>query len=420
METENNIETACGMEFIRSSDLMDMRFDRADWIVNGLLKPGLTILAGSPKVGKSWLVLQLCLCVAKGEPFWGMPVLKSTVAYVSLEDSYVRLQQRIARITEETPDTFEVSLKCPVLGDDLMRGIASFCTSRPETKLFVFDTFQKIREQSGQMSYANDYAEVSFLKKIADELGICILLVHHTRKMSDSDYINEISGTNGIAGSADTLMILKKKKRTGSRATLSCTGRDIGDRRLTLTMDRDTCLWRLTNDTDPPASQELPELMKRLTAFAGKLGSFNGTNTEFCTLFGKYCGESILPNQLKRMMNRYRYELEDAGVFFISARESGGKRRFALYYKEPQDAVKPPEEEAREEQALWDEAASGREQYDSAPPTDDVPHKEQESFDYGAEALWNMPPLPGDEDAPPVQRSYHDMERDEAGYRPYR
>ena len=363
------------LKLINCSDLIDRRYDRIDWIVDGLIKPGLSVLAGAPKIGKSWMVLQMCLAVAKGESFLGMETHACDVLYLTLEDSETRLQDRLLRLTDDFPERLNISLECPGIGDMLERTIAVHCGDYPSTRLIVIDTFQKIREQAGQMSYAGDYADVSAIKKIADSLNICILLVHHTRKLGDSDVINEISGTNGIAGSADTLMILKKEKRSERTAVLSCTGRDVEDREMELNLDRESCVWQVINDTYTAEQKIIPPLLLKLIVFAGKIGSYNGSNTEFCEWFADYTGESITPNKLKRMMNLYRYELEDAGVFFISAK-SNGLRRLAVYYHKREDGLSLSEEDAAEEAALWE----------------DVPG-----------ATVDLPPLPTDDDAPPVR-----------------
>ena len=379
------------MEIINFSDLMDERIERIDWIVEGLLKPGLSVLAGAPKVGKSWMVLQMCLAVARGEPFWGMDTRQGSVLYISLEDSKLRLQERILRVCEEPAEKLDFTVKCPGLGMELASEIADYTIHHRDACLVVIDTFQKIREQAGQMSYAGDYADVSYIKEIADQLHICILLVHHTRKMGDSDYVNEISGTNGIAGSADTLMILKKEKRSDNFALLSCTGRDIEDREIKLCLDRETCIWDKVNDTYQAKKKVVPPQMLRLIVLAGKLGYFEGSNTEFCERFNEFSGENFTPSRLKRMMNLYRFELEDAGVFFLSVKRNGS-RRLGVYYKKREDSGQQSEEEA----AMWDEPQADA--YD--PESDD------------------MPPTPGDEDAPPLRS----REEEEAlsAYRSYK
>lgn len=374
------------LNVINCVDLVETRYDRIDWIVDGLLKPGLSVLAGAPKIGKSWMVLQLCLAVAKGEPFLGMNTRRCDVLYITLEDSEKRLQERVLRLTGEVPEKLNITLDCPGVGETLKKTLAVYCGDYPSTRLIVIDTFQKIREQENKMTYAGDYAEVSAVKRIADELNIAILLVHHTRKLSDSDFINEIAGTNGIAGSADTLMILKKEKRSESKAILSATGRDVEDRSMELNLNRETCMWEVVSDNYHPERRELPETMLKLIVFMDKLGNYDGTNTAFCEQFNRFSGESMTPHHLKRQMNLYRYELEDAGIFFLSVRKNNG-RRLAVYCHKPENGASLCEDDAAEEQALWD-----------------MPDDE-------------LPPTPGDEDAPPLH-----PERDylSGTYKPYR
>ena len=325
---------------ISSIELTDVRYQRADFLVESFLKPGLAILAGSPKIGKSWLVLQLCLAVAEGKPFWGMDVRQSTVLYIDLEDSEQRMQERIIRSTEEASDHLKISFKCSQLGEGIADEIRNFVEEYPDAKLVVIDTFQKIRMPLGQTSYAVDYAEISHLKRVADELNICILLVHHTRKMGDSDYMNEISGTNGIAGSADTLMVLKKPKRTDRKANLYCTGRDIEDRSLELLFDRETCRWKVTADSLEQENVNLPEIIVELREYMKTVGRFDGTNADFCEGFAAFWGRPVEANQLKRQMNRWRYELEDMGVCFLSYRTRKG-RLITIKYAESHDYCIP-------------------------------------------------------------------------------
>ena len=410
---EVRYEEAPRLKVINCVDLVETRYDRIDWIVDGLIKPGLSVLAGAPKVGKSWMVLQLCTAVAKGEPFLGMETHSCDVLYITLEDSEMRIRERVLRQTEELPEKLGISLECPSIGDLLKEEIARHCGDYPMTRLIVIDTFQKIREQAGQMSYAGDYADVSAIKKIADELNISILLVHHTRKLGDSDVINEISGTNGIAGSADTLMILKKEKRTERSAVLSCTGRDIEDREMELNLSRESCVWQVINDTYQPEKKIIPPLLLKLIVFAGKVGYFDGSNTEFCEMFSGSVGEKIHPSNLKRLMNLYRYELEDAGVFFLSLKNNG-IRRLSVYYQKREDGLSLPEEDAVEEAALWDEK-----QDEEAQLTEEEQKAEQQrALQQDAvlyEQTWehacdDMPPTPTDDDAPPVRRSEREFE----------
>lgn len=116
------------------------------------------------------------------------------------------------RLTDEVPSNVHFVTDCSKLDEKLEEQIRTFVDEHMDTVLIIIDTFQLIRSANKDSGYSNDYLEVQKLKKLADELKIAILLVHHLRKQGDSDPINEISGTNGIAGCADALFVLKKSK----------------------------------------------------------------------------------------------------------------------------------------------------------------------------------------------------------------
>ena len=112
--------------------------------------------------------------------------------------------------------------------------------------MIIIDTLQKVREVGGDnYSYANDYEIITRLKKFADSYGICLLLVHHTRKQNSDDKFDMISGTNGLLGAADGGFILRKEKRTSNSATLEVSGRDQPDQKIYLNRNPETLVWDL-------------------------------------------------------------------------------------------------------------------------------------------------------------------------------
>lgn len=232
---------------VEGTTLMDMDLPATKFVIKDLLPQGLAIIGGSPKVGKSWLMLDWCVRIAKGETIWNFPTTKGTTLYVSLEDTASRLQERLLSVTDEAPNVFFTTFSFKI-GEGLEEQIKSFVADHPGTALIVIDTFQMIRNTGSEVSYANDYNEVEILKKFAEELKITILLVHHLRKQGDSDPFNMLSGTNGLAGGVDTMFVLDKSKRCSTNATLYCSGRDIEDRKIELSFDKDNCTWNFVSD----------------------------------------------------------------------------------------------------------------------------------------------------------------------------
>ena len=232
---------------ISMSELYQNVYQGRPPIIDGLLYPGTYLFAGAPKVGKSFLMAQLAYHVSMGLPLWGYPVHKGTVLYLALEDDHRRLQGRLYRMfgMDGTNDLL-FAIHAKQLGVGLEGQLKMFVREHPDTKLIIIDTLQKIREAGGdKYSYANDYEVVGKLKRLADDCGVCLLLVHHTRKQQADDKFDMISGTNGLAGAADGAFLLQKEKRTDGTATLDVVGRDQQDQRFYLTKDKERLTWTL-------------------------------------------------------------------------------------------------------------------------------------------------------------------------------
>lgn len=303
-------------ETLISTPLPPIRF-----IINGLLPQGLHILAGAPKVGKSWLALWLCLCVAKGEQLWELPVTKGDVLYLCLEDSYSRIQARLLDITDDAPDNLFFSTMSEKLRSGLERQIEHFLAERPDTSLIVIDTLQRIRTATNDVNpYASDYRDLGILKELADKHGIAILLIHHLRKMSDDDPMNMISGTTGISGATDSNFVLRKDKRGGSTATLYCTGRDIEYRELMLEFDGDSHIWRLISDSVTTKPEPKDVLTIFLSEFLSERKSFVGTATDLAKELKKQTGEAFIPSTLTKRLIRCQDELTACGITFETHR----------------------------------------------------------------------------------------------------
>ena len=213
--------------------LMDRPLEPPNFVVDTLISQGLHILAGSPKVGKSWLALWLAVTVAKGEPVWNMTTRQGTTLYLCLEDSVLRIQNRLFEITEDAPSSVHFCTECTLIGQGLEEQVDAFVAAHPDTVLVIIDTLQMVRPVH-DATYANDYRDLSVLKRQADKHGIAILLIHHLRKEKAEDVFHRISGTTAISGAVDSSFTLVEEKRGSGRARLTCVGRDIEYRELEL------------------------------------------------------------------------------------------------------------------------------------------------------------------------------------------
>jgi hypothetical protein len=303
------------------------------FIASELIPQGLHILAGAPKIGKSWLALQICLRVASGESLWNFPVSSGTVLYLCLEDSFTRIQTRLFDITDEAPENLHFATMSEVVGEGLENQIEDFLKSHPDTLLIVIDTLQRIRKVSADANpYASDYRDIGILKQLADKHRIAILLIHHLRKMNDDDPMNMISGTTGISGATDSNFVLKKGKRSGNAAMLFCVGRDIEYRELQLEFDKATHIWCLVSDSITDEPQPRDEIIIHLSDVMESLFSFSGTATELASEVEKVCGTIIRPNILIKKMIRNQAELGERGITFEMKR-THDRKEISLRYE---------------------------------------------------------------------------------------
>ena len=321
---------------IDGETLMDMRLEPTAYAVKTFLPQGLCILGGAPKIGKSWLVLDLCVRIAKGETIWNMETKRGTALYLCLEDSYARIQERLNSVTDEVPPNIFFAVCAKTMAEGLCDQIRAFVSDHPDTVIAAIDTFQIVRKGDTDISYGNDYQEIRILKALADELKITILLVHHLRKQGDSDPLNKLSGSTGISGAADAAYILDVSRRSQNGATLFCTGRDIDYREIELRFCKEKCLWEVVSDSLENPQILLPKEMTALIAFMKATKKYFGSNTEFAEQFLSYSGFDLSVKSLKQMMNRHRYELEENGVFYENSR-SNGQRYLKIYFSSAGD-----------------------------------------------------------------------------------
>ena len=235
------------LETMNHNELLDTPFEPLGYSIDKILPHGIFILAGSPKIGKSWLVLDICLSISSGNSFWNFPTEQRDVLYIALEDGYRRLQDRIMQLSDGHHDNTRLHLATKSLGiseNGLAQQIDSFMLDHPNTTLIVIDTLKNIRDTVQDKNlYSSDYEDMKMLRKITDKHKVTLLLVHHTRKMLDPDPLNTISGSTGLAGAVDGLWILEKTKRTGDKGKLTISNRDTKGYTFDIQLNDETLHW---------------------------------------------------------------------------------------------------------------------------------------------------------------------------------
>ena len=232
---------------VSMNDLYENVYMKSPPLIDGLLYTGVYLFVGAPKLGKSFFMAQLAYHISTGKPLWDYPVRQSTVLYLALEDDHRRLQERLYRMFgTECADNLYFAVSSNSLDNGLNEQLTGFIKAHSDTRLIIIDTLQKIRDAGGDnYSYANDYEVIAQLKQFADKYGVCLIIVHHTRKQRSEDKFDMISGTNGLLGAADGAFLLTKESRTANTATLEVSGRDQQDQKLHLVRDMDKLSWQL-------------------------------------------------------------------------------------------------------------------------------------------------------------------------------
>ncbi|NEC31471.1 AAA family ATPase [Streptomyces sp. SID8111] len=258
-----------------ADQLMAAHFPEPKWAVPGILAEGVNVLAGPPKVGKSWLSLGLGLSVAAGgKAFDSVPVQGGPVLYLALEDTPRRLQTRMGKLLGGQPAPAGLTLvtECPPFPQGGTEAIAQWLERNPDARMVVIDVFAKMRGQApaGVSAYDADYVAVGYAKRLADHYGVAVVLVHHVRKAGSEDFLTEVSGTNGIAGAADATLVLKRA-RGQADGILHVTGRDVDEAEYALSFQPASGAWHLLDGpvSDHTVSDTRATILRYVRAHPG-------------------------------------------------------------------------------------------------------------------------------------------------------
>lgn len=344
---KTNVQSGNKSLAIRSvKDLMTQHFVPTEFLVNGILPLGLTLLASPPKFGKSWFSLLLCLAVAKGTPFLGLGTTKSDVLYLDLEDGDADLQERIKKLNmgEEAPAGLLYSTEAPTLADGLLDTLNQTLSSNPSIKLIVIDTLGVVlgAQNSDSNQFAQEYALYGSLKKVANAHSIALLVIHHLRKTGDDNNpFNRIYGGVATQAALDTMMVLEKDTHASDSAHLHVSGRRCPQQDFVLSFDADTCIWSMVGN-----SAEVDEKFHRnqyerseavvtiKEAVASGNGSWSGSMSDLSRMaetipcIGHGLGH---PRSLSNEVNHFKNDLcRYDGITITIAKNGTGGRKYTF------------------------------------------------------------------------------------------
>jgi len=239
-----------------AKELQSMRFPPLSWIIPNIIPAeGVTLLCSKPKFGKSWLAYDLCsACTTDGYSLGNIKPAQGSVLYLALEDSRRRLQRRMTKLLPTFGATWPERLTLKTEWrrlheggvDDIRAWYAHTKSMGGKPILVVIDVLAKVRKPVGNRQlYEADYAALADLTKLANELGLAIVVLHHTRKMAADDLLEMVSGSFGVSGAVDTVLVMANKP---NGAVLDIRGRDVEPAELAIEFDKQTCRWRLLGD----------------------------------------------------------------------------------------------------------------------------------------------------------------------------
>ena len=282
-----------------AADLQWMEFPPLQFIIPGYLVEGLTLLVGKPKRGKSWMALDWVLAIAHGGYAFGtIQCDEGDCLYMALEDSQRRMQRRIRQLlphADEWSPRLTLCHSMKRLDEGGLDELRTWASSVPLPRLAVIDTFTKVRpsRDKNETPYVADYRAMSLLQELATEIGIAIVAIHHQRKLESDDPLDTASGSTGLTGAADSVLVLG---RDGQGTTLNGRGRDIDDIEVALSLDKTTGRWSILGDAQEVRRSESRSLI--LAALKAAPGPM--TPAEIAIMTG--IERNAVDAQLHRMM----------------------------------------------------------------------------------------------------------------------
>lgn len=249
-----------------AAELMAHEFPPQRWAVPGIIAEGLTIIAAPPKAGKSWLALGLAVAVASGGVALGrVPVDEGDVLYLALEDVPRRLQERLRLVLGDAPAPARLTIttECEAIPTGGAERLRRWLAAHPDARLVVVDVLARVRGRSNDRAtlYENDYRAAAQLKALADEFAVAFVVIHHTRKAAADDFLDALSGSQGLAGAADAVVVLSRA-RGQAQAVLRVTGRDVEEAEYALSFDGSTGTWQLLDG--PAAHYQVSDERRRI------------------------------------------------------------------------------------------------------------------------------------------------------------
>jgi hypothetical protein len=358
--------------------LMALQLPDINWAIDGVVPEGLLIVGGAPKAGKSFLMISMGAAIARGTAFLGKPVTPGDVLLLLLEDNVRRVQRRFRQCfgDEEAPGRLTIATDWPRLREGGLEQLEGWLKQHPEARLVVIDTLKKVRTpvRGNHGLYDQDYEALEPLQELAQRYAVTIIVVHHLRKQDADDPIDMLSGSTGLAASADGILILQRT-RGEMDATLTVVHREGEELELALSFDKDSTSWEIAGDA------EYLRLSSEARAVIDQL-PVDGSPVHYKDIARNLgIGEKTLRVQLYRMVKRNEIAGVGKGLYSRLPAVSGNSGNIGNIEEPPEwfdtgymeEAPPPLDPDCGAEVTPWFDADSVEE----APPPSDSTYAEE-------------------------------------------
>lgn len=323
------------LEFYSAAALYGAVLERPPIIIDNLVPAGLTVLAGAPKRGKSWMALKMALCISSGEPFLGMPTRKGAVLYLDLESKNYRVQDRLNKlIVGPAPRELYFAHKSERLDGGLMEQLKSWIACVEGPAMIIIDTLGRVKSgaRRGENAYESDTRIFGELQTFALENKLSVVVVHHLKKDTgaNDDYFERISGSMGLTGACDAVMVLAGK-RGEETSTLRTSSRDFEAQDFVVRFNGGA--WELVSCNSESYAEEQAyvksPVVRGVIALLNKVGQFQGSASEVIMAI---CEETNVPiamtrsNEFGKELQRFIVPLREKNNIRVGMRRTGKRR----------------------------------------------------------------------------------------------
>jgi hypothetical protein len=321
-----------------ATSLYGKRLQPQPLVVQGMVPTGLTVFAGAPKRGKSWLALRMALDVAAGKPFLGNPTLKGDVLYLDLESRQYRVQTRLSQLIQgPAPEGLVIAHESDTLDGSLLWQLEKWASDVAHPRLIIIDTLGRVKGKrvNGENAYESDTRIFGQLQKLAQERKLAVVCVHHLRKAKDGDdWYERISGSMGLTGVADAVLGLSGK-RGEQTSTLNVSGRDFDERELLIRFDHGN--WSLLSEDGAQYQEDVgytgSKFLQGVVLLMSERPEWHGTPSD---LFAAVIDALEEPVEICRaaeagkLLTRFSQRLYDDFGILVNTRKSNGRRQITL------------------------------------------------------------------------------------------